>query len=46
MHDAHSSELVAQLRVLRSEKQNARRVTWVEQRSTTFNGNIGLKFKQ
>jgi hypothetical protein len=37
MHDAHSPEL-ARATQLRGEKKNARRVVWVEHRSTTTKG--------
>jgi hypothetical protein len=37
-HDAHPSELPnSHARPREAEKQNARRVAWVEHRSTTFN---------
>jgi hypothetical protein len=34
MQDAHPSELARAAQLRRGEKQNARRVTWVEHRST------------
>ena len=37
MHDAHPSELAGAAWSPRSEKKNARRVAWVEHRSTTDN---------